>query len=125
VLCSKISRKLDNGSAFSFKGSYYQLMLNGKPAPAIARASVKVLFSSRIGIKAEYSGKVYCLAKIEKPIAKKYENVKTNRTNLGKKATTGHPWRSNVSDGFIYDPRNEELAKGLFSSIVAWETDSY
>ncbi len=32
VLCSKIPRKLDRGSAFSYKNNYYQLVSGGKPA---------------------------------------------------------------------------------------------
>lgn len=33
ILCSKMTRKLDSGSAFSFKGNYYQLIMNGGQLP--------------------------------------------------------------------------------------------
>jgi transposase len=125
ILCSKIPRKLDNGSAFSFRGSYYQLVKNGKPAATIPRSGVKVLLSSRIGIKAEYSGKVYSLSRIEKPKAKGYVKVKKDKRTVRKRKVGNHPWKSGSSDGFVYDPRDEKLAEGLFNSTIAWENDSY
>jgi transposase len=125
VLCSKIPRKLDKASAFSFRGGYYQLLSKGKPAATIPRSAVKVLLSSRIGIKAEYSGKVYSLARIEKPKAKGYVRVKEDKRTIPKRKVGSHPWKSGISDGFTYDPRDEKLAEGLFSSTVAWENDSY
>ena len=65
ILCRKIPRKLDSGSAFSYMGKYFQLVSCGKPAAAIPRSGVSVLTSSRIGIKAKYSGKVYSVARLE------------------------------------------------------------
>ena len=56
ILCSKIPRKIDNGSAFSYKNNYYQLLSGGKVAVTIPRSRVSVLTSARIGIKALYSG---------------------------------------------------------------------
>lgn len=63
VLYSKIPRKLDRGSTFSYKRSYYRLVSGGKPATTLPRSRVSVLTSERIGIKALYSGKVYSVAK--------------------------------------------------------------
>ncbi len=125
ILCRKIPRKLDNGSAFSFKGNYYQLMSGGKPAATIPRSGVKVMISSRIGIKAEYSGKVYSLARIEKSKPKKDRKVKKTIRPLPKKPAIDHPWKSGNSDGFRYDPRDEEIAAGLFNSTITWEPDRY
>jgi len=65
ILCSKIPRKLDRGSAFSYKRSYFQLVSGGKPAITLPRSRVSVLISTRIGIKALYSGKVYSVVKLE------------------------------------------------------------
>jgi transposase len=125
ILCSKIGRKLDGGSAFSFRGNYYQLISGGKPAATIPRSSVKVLLSCRIGIKAEYSGKVYSLARIEKPKAIKEKKVKEDKRLLPTKVMANHPWKNVKKRGFVYDPRDEELAEGLFNSTIAWENDSY
>jgi len=125
ILCSKISRKLDGGSAFSYGRKYYQLVSGGKPAATIPRSKVSVLTSSRIGIKAEYSGKVYSVAKLEaRPRVVDIE-VKTKIRKLAKKPVASHPWKSGNSDGFRYDKREERLALGLFDSTIAWETDNY
>ena len=124
ILCRKYFRKLDNGSAFSWGGNYYQLVSGGKPAAAISGSSVKVLISEKIGIKAKYSGKVYSLARIEKPKAKEFIKVNKDK-GLAVKPAVNHPWRSGSLDGFKYDYRDRELYAGLYHSTVAWETDSY
>jgi len=123
ILCRKIPRKLDNGSAFSFKGGYYQLISGGKSAATIPRSGVKVMIGSRIGIKAEYSGKVYSLAKIEKP--KKDKKVKKRIRPLPKKPAIDHPWKSGNSYGLRHDHRDKEIAAGFFNSTIAWEPDRY
>lgn len=125
ILCRKTQRKLDSGSAFSYGGNYYQLVSGGKPAAIIPRSRVSVLISARIGIKAEYSGKVYSLARLEKPKAKGYTKVANDRKLLPKKPIAGHPWKGGKHRGSKYDPRDEELALGLFNSTIAWETDNY
>jgi len=125
ILCTRIPRKLDKASAFSFRGSYYQLIKGGKPAVTIPRSDVKVLLSSRIGIKAEYSGKVYSLARIEKPKAKGYVKVKVDKRTVSKRMVGSHPWKSDYPGKLTYDPRDEKLAEGLYNSTVAWENDSY
>ena len=125
VLCRKIQRKLDGGSAFSYGRKYFKLISGGKPAATIPRSKVSVLISERIGIKAEYSGKVYSLEGIEKPRVKGYIKVKKDRRLLPAKPVANHPWRSGNSDGFKYDPMDEELALGLFNSTIAWKTDNY
>ena len=126
MLCRKIPRKLDGGSAFSYGGKYYQLVSGGKPAAAIPRSGISVLTGSRIGIKARYSGKVYSVARLEaRPKVKSYVKVVTDKRLLPTKPIANHPWKSGRSSGFKYDPRDEELALGLFNSTIAWETDNY
>jgi len=127
ILCRKISRKLDGGSAFSYGRKYYQLISGGKPAATIPRSKVSVLTSSRIGIKASYSGKVYSLARLEErpKIKRDIKIKKENKRMLPKKPAADHPWKGGNSHGFNYDPRDEELATGLFNSTIAWETDDY
>jgi len=65
ILCTKERRKLDSGSAFSYRGSYYQLVSCGKVAPTIPRSAVTILCSKRIGIKAECSGKINSVRRLE------------------------------------------------------------
>lgn len=124
ILCSKYFRKLDNGSAFSYGGNYWQLMSGGKPAAAIPRSAVKVLISEKIGVKAQYSGKVYSLARIEKPKPKERARTSKVRT-LPVKPAAGHPWRNANSDRFKYDPRYGEHYTGLYNSTIAWETEGF
>ena len=124
ILCRKYLRKLDNGSAFSYGGNYWQLISGGKPAAAISKSMLKVMISERIGIKAKYFGKVYSLAKIEKPKAKEFFKAGKDKM-LDAKPAAGHPWRGEKSNGFKYDPRDCKLYAGLYNSTIAWETDSY
>ncbi|MFZ3386113.1 MAG: ISNCY family transposase, partial [Candidatus Hydromicrobium sp.] len=108
ILCRKIPRKLDGGSAFSYGGKYYQLISGGKPAATIPRSGISVLTSSRIGIKAKYSGKVYSVARLEeRPKVKSYVKVVTDKRLLPTKPIANHPWKSGRSSGSRYDPRDE------------------
>jgi len=126
ILCRKIQRKLDGGSAFSYGRKYFQLISGGKPATTIPRSGVSVLTSTRIGIKAKYSGKVYSVARFEaRPKATMDTQVKTKAGKLPKKPAVGHPWKSSGSDGFRHDKRDEELALGLYDSTIAWDPDNY
>lgn len=68
---------------------------------------------------------MYSLEGIEKPHIRGYTRVKKDRRLLPKKPAIDHPWRSGGSDGFKYDPMDEEITTGLFNSTVAWEPDRY
>jgi len=126
ILCRKIPRKLDGGSAFSYKGKYYQLIAGGKVASTIPRSKVSVLTGKRIGIKASYSGKVYSVARLEArlKVASDFFKAKPKTRRLPKKAAANHPWRSSHSDGFAYDRSDPGIAKGLFDSSLAWNPDN-
>ncbi|MFC2144780.1 ISNCY family transposase, partial [Actinomycetota bacterium] len=124
VLCSKIPRKLDKGSAFSYKRSYFQLVSGGKPAVTLPRSRVSVLISERIGIKALYSGKIYSVARLEaRPKVKDHIRVAKDKRTLPTKHKNVHPWKRARSNGFRYDLRDEKLHEGLFNSTIAWETE--
>jgi len=122
ILCIKILRKLDNGSAFSYGGNHWQLVSGGRPAAAIPRSTVKVLVSGKIGVKAEYSGKIYHVARIEKPVARSYLKVSKDK-KIALKPAVNHPWKSGNSNGFKYDTRDKEFVEGLFNSTIAWEVE--
>jgi len=126
ILCSKITRKLDGGSAFSYRRKYFQLISAGKPAATIPRSKISVLTSSRIGIKASYSGKVYSVARLEaRPrVAKDIFKEKVRRRKLPKKSAASHPWRSGYPGGFAYDRSDPDIAKGLFDSTLAWNPEN-
>jgi hypothetical protein len=124
ILCSKYQRKLDSGSAFSYRGKYFQLISGGKPATTIPRSSIKVIVSKRIGIKASYSGKVYNVVRLEtRP--KVSVDIKIDKKLVSRKPAAVHPWKSVNLNGFKYDPRDEEISRGLFNWTIAWEPDSY
>lgn len=125
ILCRKEPRKLDSGSAFSYKGKYYQLVSDGKVAATIPRSRVTVLTGKRTGIKASYSGKVYSVARLEaRPKVSMDTRVKTKARKLPKKPAANHPWRSSYPSGFRYDRSDLDIAKGLFDSSLAWNPDN-
>ncbi len=124
ILCSKYTRKLDSGSAFSYAGNYYQLKAGAKPVNTIPRSDVKVMISKKIGIMAKYNGKVYSLEMIEKPAVKSFTKKGFNK-RIALKPAESHPWKSPNSDIFKYDPRESNLYAGLYNSTISWETDSY
>lgn len=126
ILCSKYPRKLDSGSAFSYKGKYYQLIYGGKPAVTIPHHRVSVLIGTRIGIKASYDSKIYSVVRLEtRPKVFKDIKINTKERLFPKKSVANHPWKSGNSDRFKYDPRDEELSLGLYNSTIAWETYNY
>src|SRR5690625_172814 len=59
ILYIKEERTIIEDSAFSYGGQYYQLIQKGKKIASMPKAKLTVLTSSRIGIKATYSGVVY------------------------------------------------------------------
>jgi len=126
ILCSKILRKLDGGSAFSYRGKYFQLVSGGKVAATIPRSKVSVLTGNIIGIKAEYSGKVYSVARLEAlpKVASDHIKAKPKTGRLPKKPAASHPWRSGYPGGFAYDRSDPDIAKGLFDSTLAWNPEN-
>ncbi len=68
ILCRKIFRMVDSGGCFSFKNQRYQPMDSGKPSHVLPRTAISVLYSSHIGIKAQYNGKVFSVRPIPSPV---------------------------------------------------------
>ena len=124
ILCRKLKRKLDNGSALSYKGEHYQLISNGRIASTIPRSSVTVLLSERIGMKAKYSGKIYSLVKIDKA-RKKAQVVKNDKRASPAKVLKEHPWRKGRCAASAYITMDKELIAGLFNSTVAWKNEAF
>jgi len=123
ILCRKTPRKLDGGSAFSYEGKYYQLVSGGKVAPTIPRSRVSVLTSSRIGIKARYSGKVYSVARLEER-PKAADKIKAKKKRVYKRIDSSHPWKSGYSASLGYDRTDSKTLDGLFSSTLCWNPDN-
>ena len=123
ILCTKIARKLDSGSAFSYRGNYYQLIAGGKVASTIPRSKVSVLTGKRIGIKASYSGKVYSVARLE---ARPKTDMKTKarKKRVYGRVPASHPWRSSYAASTGYDKTDIKTLEGLLNSTLAWNPDN-
>lgn len=82
-----------------------------------------VLTGKRIGIRAEYSGKVYSLARLEaRP--KAAGEIKVRKKREYKKVAESHPWRNGYKNSFRGDRSNPVIVKGLFDSSLAWNPDN-
>lgn len=122
ILCSKITRKVDNGSVFSYKNVFYRIIRNGKTIPAIPKSKVTVLKSSQFGLKVEYSGSVYDVEVLEAKPVKEVASKQSAKPRKHVSPAENHPWRTNsvkypVS---IYDESDREILEALYSSRLAW-----
>ena len=127
ILCIKEERTIINGSAFSYNGQYYQLTQDGKKAAAMPKAKLTVLTSSRIGVKASYSGIVYDTKTLDERPKKAASNSaqKKKKQNNKNKPAMNHPWRGEVQKRPILsyeetDTEIQEILNGLFNSTRAW-----
>lgn len=68
IFCRKSFRMVDSGGCFSFKNQRYQPMDSGKPSQVLPRTAISVLYSSHIGVKAQYNGKVFSVRPISSPV---------------------------------------------------------
>lgn len=132
ILCIKDERRIIESSAFSFHGQIYQLIKKGKVANALPKAKLTVMTSSKIGIKAMYSGIVYDTRKLdERP---KRASIKKDVSH-GKKVqkvvpSENHPWKKPTSkipipsyrEDLLYESDTEidDIIKGLYNSTRAW-----
>lgn len=123
ILCVKKTRKVDNCSAFSYEGSFYRIVRNGKTMPVIPKSKITVLESSKIGLKVEYSGVVYEVEKLEgKP--KKQLEEKPKHPRKASVPSASHPWRSNSRPSSfatsMLEESDREILEALYSSRLAW-----
>jgi len=127
ILCIKETREVDNGSSFSFNGSYYRVICNSRTMPIIPKAKITVLRSSRIGIKVQYSAVVYDVEKLnEKPV--KQPKIKENAVKRINPPipSAEHPWRSSASPhavpfvSTLLEESDREILEALYSSRCAW-----
>ena len=126
ILCRKEERTIIEGSAFSYNGKYYQLVKNGKKALAMPKAKLTVLTSSKIGIKAIYSGEVYETLLLEERPKKAALNrsEKQIKERVYTKPSDEHPWRQRpIKQPILYEETDSEILKmleDLFNSTRAW-----
>jgi hypothetical protein len=129
ILCIKEERTIIEGSAFSYKGQYYQLTKNGKKAAAMPKAKLTVLSSSKIGVKAIYADAAYdTKALAERPKKAVAGSSKAKNQEHGHKRikpANDHPWRQSPDKKptLSYaetDTEIIEMLNDLFSSTRAW-----
>ncbi|HLS53080.1 MAG TPA: ISNCY family transposase [Tissierellaceae bacterium] len=133
ILCIKDERTIIEGSAFSYGGQYYQLIQNGKKVASMPKAKLTVLTSSRIGIKATYSGVVYDTKTLDERPKKAVTNQSKSKKSQNNKTKPAkdHPWRQPINKKPIqsygddllyneYDAKIAEILKDLFNSTRAW-----
>lgn len=127
ILCIKEDRTIIEGSAFSYKGHYYQLTKNGKKATAMPKAKLKVLTSTRIGVKAFYSNVVYDTKTLDERPKKAVASSTKNKINKNSKTvpSINHPWKQQIDKKIMpsyeeTDTEIQEILNGLFNSTRAW-----
>ncbi len=124
ILCRKEERVIIEGSAFSYKGNYYQLVKNGKKVSAMPKAKITILIGPKIGVRAVYSGEAYETIMIEE--MPKKEVVKPSEAKERKCHKPGpyHPWRQGKTKiPMLYEETDTEILEmleGLFNSTRAW-----
>ena len=129
ILCIKEKRTIIEGSAFSYKGQYYQLTKNGEKAADMPKAKLTVLSSSKIGVKAIYADVVYdTKALAERPKKAVAGSSKAQDREQGHKRVrpaNDHPWRQSPDKKTTLsyaetDTEIIEMLNDLFSSTRAW-----
>lgn len=127
ILCIKETRLVDNGSAFSYNGSFYRIIRNGEIMPVIPKSRITVLEIKRVGIKAQYSGTVYDVENLDE-MPKKQPKVKEKVIKKINHSIPSeeHPWRSMASKRTIpfavslLEESDREILDALYSSRCAW-----
>jgi len=122
VLCLKDTRQVDNGSTFSFEGTYYRVVRNGKVMPVIPKSKVIVLKSSRFGLKVKYSGSIYDVEPLDALPLKTVAPKLPKQPRKPVVPAGNHPWRTN-SVKFpvtMYEESDREIIEALYSSTLAW-----
>jgi len=123
ILCIKETRRIDSGFTFSFRKNFYKLLFNDRSCPLFPRCNVTILFSSSLGIKAEYKGRIYDLELLdsppEKPILPKKKKTLSHK---GTVPSSTHPWRtiSKIPFPTFSEPSDREIISALYNSSRAW-----
>lgn len=125
ILCIKEERTIIEGSAFSYKGRYYQLVKNGKVASVIPKAKLIVLTSPRIGIRAMYANVMYDVKVIDERPKKTPAKAWTKSERKPYRPSNDHPWRQEAKKKPMplyaeADAEILDMLNGLFGSTRAW-----
>lgn len=122
VLCLKDTRQVDNGSTFSFAGTYYRVIRNGKVMPIIPKSRVTVLKSPEFGLKVQYSGAIYDVEPLEALPLKEVASKQPKQPRKPVIPGENHPWKSSPVrfPVTMYEESDREILEALYSSRLAW-----
>jgi len=121
ILCRKETRKVDNGSTFSFSGVKYRAIDQGKVVALVPHSTVTVLHSPRFGVKVQYHGTVYDVEALE--TLRREQAVSKQKKQLPKTTipAENHPWRNSAPPVPVsYEESDREILEALYSSRLAW-----
>ena len=97
ILCIKEKRVVDAGGVFSYDGKTFRIVDHDIPIPAKAR--IDVLIGARIGVMAEYKGRVYEVLPFVPPKRKRRAPSMTERTTAP--PPQDHAWKDGVAANVI------------------------
>ena len=122
VLCVKESRQVDHGSCFSYHGTYYRVVHDGKTVPLTPKSKVIVLKSQRLGLKVQVNGAVYDVEAQEVVPPKEEKPKKLTQPRQPVKPAEDHPWRTKKVSypPSFYEESDREILEALLSSRLAW-----
>lgn len=122
ILCTKETRQIDRGSAFSYGGVYYRVICNGKTMPIAPKAKITVLKSPQFGLKVQYGSSIYDIEILEQLPPKDIAPGQPRQPRKPVKPAENHPWRTKTTTFpiTIYDESDREILDALFSSRLAW-----
>lgn len=112
VLCIKDTRQVDNGSAFSYEGTYYRIICSGQILP-MPRSN---------GLKVEYSGSIYDVEVLDSLSLKSVAPKPPKKTRKSVVPAQNHPWRTTTTRFLpsIYDESDRQILEALYGSRLAW-----
>ncbi len=121
ILCRKETRKVDNGSTFSFSGVKYQAMDQGKAVALVPHSTITVLHSPRFGVKVQYHGTVYDVEPLETLLREQTVPKQKKQSRKTTAPAENHPWRNSApSVPVSYEESDREILEALYSSRLAW-----
>ena len=122
ILCIKDTRQVDNGSAFSYEGSYYKIICNHKIIPVLPKSKITVLKNSQYGIKVQYSGSIFDVEILDALPAKAVTKRPPKKPRKPTVPAQNHPWKTTPSRFLpsIYDESDRQIIEALYSSRLAW-----
>jgi transposase len=122
ILCIKETRQIDHASAFSYEGTYYKIIHNGKFMPALPKSKITVLKSSLYGVQVQYNGVVFDVEALDGLPVKKENPKPPKEPRTSTVPSQNHPWRTTTARFLpsLYDESDRQILEALYGSRLAW-----